>query len=249
MDVWSPLLLDCASNASIAPVCSVYIERQFGIMWQMLGFVDNDYCSTCHGKLLPPLMHPEAITGHHTVAHRFLRVEKDVPTEHMNVVMGTLRATPLADTPGKLVELDPCIVHCLSEPDDVVQGVVQALVAYRTHCLQVNLDEKASGIADLEALDAALGTLVATLPLVAEFAKSRSHLLLRIRDGISTIQYVLEVIQKYFSLNDSTVLASTVTGATSARTMARYTGIEYTGIDTSALTVPVRRTALMISIP
>ncbi|KAI0637498.1 hypothetical protein C8Q77DRAFT_369953 [Trametes polyzona] len=147
---------------------------------------DFDYCSSCHGRDPPPLMHPAAIAGHHTFAHRFIRIERDIFTSEVNTLLNSLRLAPCDPAKQQLAQLDPLIIHCLSEPDDVVERVVAALVAYREHCFAPEVEDEEMGVGDLESLSAVVDRL-ASFPLAAEFATSRSHLLLRMRDGIVPI--------------------------------------------------------------
>lgn len=133
-------------------------------------------------------MHPNAIAGHHTASHRFLRIEQEISIDNIDSVLGSLRLTPLDDAHEKLAELDPLIVHCLSEPDAVVQHVVHALVAYCDHCLQADVDEEVMGAEQLESLNAVLKDFASLPSLAVDFATSRSHLILRMRDGLLPLQ-------------------------------------------------------------
>ncbi|KAI0640603.1 hypothetical protein C8Q79DRAFT_446036 [Trametes meyenii] len=164
--------------------CLTYPVR--GARFKCIDCPDFDYCAVCYTAPSPPLMHPNAIAGQHGPSHRFLWLPCDIPSNIVHTIIYHLRTTPVWNAHPETGTLDPLVEHCLSADAEAVQQTARALAEYRRLCLET--EDDAFGLDVSEALDELMEQFSA-LPLAAEYAKSRSHLLLRLRDGVALQHY------------------------------------------------------------
>ncbi|KAI0666097.1 hypothetical protein C8Q78DRAFT_1061348 [Trametes maxima] len=157
-----------------------------GARFKCIDCPDFDYCATCHAAPSPPLMHPNAVAGQHGPTHRFLWLPCGIPSSIIHTIIYYLRTTPVEGAHPEMGPLDPLIEHCLSASVNAVQQTARALAGYRRLCL--DCDDDTFGLGASEALDGLMVQFLA-LPLAAEYAMSRSDLLLRLRDKVALQHY------------------------------------------------------------